>query len=125
MFCLDNRGFVDIGREAIDRHLALINSDREKATLGWDGADMLGINGRADEAAETYQALSTRFPHVPFVRYRYALFLDRQGRRDEATQVLLALLQDKSRLDEETREAAEEVLAIFQRDSSAESSTFA
>lgn len=57
---------------------------------------MLGINGRALEAEETYQAVFASNPHVPFVRYRYAIFLNEQGRRDEATQVLLALLKDKS-----------------------------
>lgn len=106
-FCYNGPEFSVLGVKVTDRLLGLPGEDDElgedaaglddeEALLRCDRADMLARAGQAGEAEAEYEALRSRLSGdeelLSLVQYRYGLWLEDQGRTEEAEQTLAALL---------------------------------
>lgn len=71
--------------------------------------------GRVKEAEQEFQNLFQALPGWHFGRYRYALFLEASGRKEEALAVLRELVAAKQKIDKETYRCARDVLRNWER----------
>jgi hypothetical protein len=113
-FCLNNSDeFAEAGIEVIENFLPLL-AEKEKGNLRCDKADLLAKMNKIDDAEKEFAAIFKEMPEWYFGRYRYALYLEDIGKKSEAIEVLKQLISIKDKLDQETYDAAVEVLESMQ-----------
>jgi tetratricopeptide (TPR) repeat protein len=113
--CLNYKDLAAEGIRVEERLLELAEDDHEKGSCYCTRADFFATMGRVEEAEEEYRSLFTRMPDWHFGRYRYALFLEQLGRKEEAVEVLRSLVAAGSKMDKETHKAAADVLANMEK----------
>ncbi len=110
LFCMNHQSLRGEGIQVAERLMALSQSDEERGSYWCDKADLLARIGRVGEAEQEYRNLFDTLPHWHFGRYRYALFLEDNGKRDDAIIILRELVADKRKIDGEAYSLAREVL---------------
>ncbi|MBE3585675.1 MAG: SEC-C domain-containing protein [Thermoanaerobacter sp.] len=116
LLCVNHQSLTEKGLQITERLLALAQNDGEKGNYWCDRADLLAQACRIEEAEKEYRNLFNVLPHWHFGRYRYALFLEKNGRKEEAIIVLRELVTAKGKIDSETYRAAREVLEDLKKD---------
>lgn len=115
LLCMNHRLLKRKGLRVTERLMALAQSEEEKGGYWCDKADLLAQVGREEEAEEEYRKLFAELPNWHFGRYRYALFLEETGRKEEAVAILRELVAAKGKIDRETYQAAREVLRDWEK----------
>ncbi|MDH7578291.1 MAG: SEC-C domain-containing protein [Bacillota bacterium] len=115
LLCMNHRSLKRDGIQTTERLMALANSDDERGNCWCDKADLLAQIGRVEEAEKEYRNLFNALPHWHFGRYRYALFLGENNKRDDAINILRGLVEAKKKIDGETYQAAREVLRDWEK----------
>lgn len=110
-FCFNNADeYAEEGIEAIESLLPLSSGEDEIGYLRCDKADLLAKMNKIDEAEKEFGAIFKEMPEWHFARYRYALYLEDTGKKNDAIDVLNQLISIKNKLDEDTYNAVVEVL---------------
>ncbi len=110
LLCMNHEPLLTDGIAIAERLMALAQSDDDRGNCWCDKIDMIARIGRVEEAEREYQNLFMTLPLWHFGRYRYALFLEENGKKEEALSILRELVADKSKIDAETYRLAQEVL---------------
>lgn len=116
LLCYNHPGLEEKGIEASERLMALAESEGDRGNYWCDKADLLARLGRVEEAEQEYQGVFKALPNWHFGRYRYALYLEERGKKEEALPVLRELVACRDAVDEETYAAASEVLEDLEGD---------
>lgn len=109
LFCQNNE-LSEEGIEFIDKFLPLSSEENMTGYLLCDKADFLASQGKVYEAEREYESIFKDMPEWYFGRYRYALFLENIGRKNEAIEVLKQLKSMGQKLDKDTYDAVVDVL---------------
>lgn len=112
---LNHQSLKEKGLRVTERLIALAQDDEEKGSYWCDKADLLAQTGRVEKAEKEFQKIFSALPHWHFGRYRYALFLEDIGKKEEAKAVLQELVAKRKEIDRETYRAAREVLQRWER----------
>ncbi|NSW90952.1 MAG: hypothetical protein HPY74_09850 [Firmicutes bacterium] len=110
LLCMSNKELAAEGIELIDNMLLSSTDENEIGCLRCDRADFLEYQGKIDEAEREYESIFKDMPEWYFGRYRYALFLENMGRKNEAIEVLKQLKSIRNKLDRSTYNAVITVL---------------
>lgn len=110
--CLNQPSLSAEGLAVIEKLLPLVDDD-SKGYLLCDRADITARSGRVEEADRMFQDILETMPDWHFGRYRYALYLEETGRKEQAIAVLRDLVAAKGQIDPETYQAAVKVLEDF------------
>ncbi|NSW91169.1 MAG: DUF1841 family protein [Firmicutes bacterium] len=108
--CQNNPELAEEGIEVIEKLLPLSSSEEERGELRCDRADFLEELGKIDEAESEYESIFKDMPEWYFGQYRYALFLENIGRKNEAIEVLKQLKSIGDKLDRFIYDAVVEAL---------------
>ncbi|SMB98242.1 protein of unknown function [Thermanaeromonas toyohensis ToBE] len=115
LLCMNHRSLKKKGLQVTERLMALAKNEEEKGNYWCDKADLLAQIGRVEEAEKEYQNLFATLPNWHFGRYRYALFLEEKGKKEEAIGVLRELVAAKGKIDRETYQLAREALQAWEK----------
>ncbi len=115
LLCMNHRSLQRDGILTTERLMALADSDDERGNYWCDKADLLAGTGRVEEAEQEFRNLFNALPHWHFGRYRYALFLEENVKKEEALIILRELVAAKKKIDDETYRAAREVLRDWEK----------
>ncbi len=115
LLCMNHQSLKEKGLRVTEKLIALARDDEERGSYWCDKADLLAQLGMAEKAEKEFQKLFCALPHWHFGRYRYALFLEENGKKEEAKAVLRELVAKKKEIDRETYSAAFEVLQSWER----------
>ncbi len=99
--CLHNRSLADEGLGVIERLLQLAG-DENKGNLLCDKANLMARKGQVEEADRFFENILETMPGWHYGRYRFALYLEETGRKEQAVQVLQDLVAAKEQIDAET-----------------------
>ncbi len=114
-FCLNHSDeYAETGIEVIEDFLPLL-SEEEQGYLRCDKADLLAKLNKVDKAEKEFGAIFKEMPEWYFGRYRYALYLEDLGKKNEAIEVLKQLISIKDKLDQDTYIAVVDVLENMQQ----------
>ncbi|EGL83642.1 SEC-C motif domain protein [Caldalkalibacillus thermarum TA2.A1] len=110
MFCFNHDGYTQLGLEVTQSLLELENDEYQRGNYWCDKADILAADGQVAQAEEEFRQLFQTMPDWHFGRYRYACFLMDTGRKAEAVALLKELVAAQADIDEETWQAARDLL---------------
>jgi hypothetical protein len=108
LLCINHR--LRDGIKVAERLMALTENDDERGNYWCDKADLLARIGRTEEAEQEFRSLLDTLSLWHNGRYRYALFLEENGKKEDALAVLRQLVVDKKEIDAVTYQHAREVL---------------
>ena len=117
LFCQNHEQLAHEFLAASDHLISVTNDDEDKVTLICDKADFLAQMGNMETAEAEYTQLFSTMPNYHFSRYRYALMLNDNDRKDDAIKVLTDLLTTKD-IDDQTHEEALALLEVLGGDTS-------
>lgn len=114
-FCFNNSDkYAEEGIGVIE-DLLLLSSDKDEiGYLRCDKAHLLAKMNKIDEAEKEFEKIFKEMPEWYFARYRYALYLEGIGKKNDAIEVLKQLKSTKNKLDKNTYDAVVDVLESIQ-----------
>jgi hypothetical protein len=98
------------GIKVTERLMVLAENDDERGNYWCDKADFLARIGKVEKADQEFRSLLDTLRHWHYGRYRYALFLEENGKKENALANLRELVADKKEIDTVTYQHASEVL---------------
>ncbi|MDQ0338550.1 tetratricopeptide (TPR) repeat protein [Caldalkalibacillus uzonensis] len=115
MFYQNHSGYEQQALEVTEELMDLAEDEYQRGNYWCDKADILADAGQVAQAEEEYQHLFKAMPNWQYGRYRYASFLEHIGRKAEAVSLLKELVAAQENIDEETWQAARDLLDTLEQ----------